>query len=77
MDERKCAATRADGRPCGARALPNEQWCSAHSPSLAAKRRQAHSAGGQAKGNAARAQRLVPSMLKPILALLVDGMKQV
>jgi uncharacterized small protein (DUF1192 family) len=73
----KCTATRADGRPCGARAVPGETLCWAHSPRLAQKRRQAQSAGGYAKGNAARAQKLVPTMLRPILALLVSGMKQV
>ena len=77
MNEGNCTATRADGRPCGARALPGETLCWAHSPRLAHKRRQAHRAGGHAKGNAARAQKLVPSMLRPGLDLLLNGMLEV
>jgi hypothetical protein len=44
--EQRCTATRSDGRPCGARALPGETLCWAHSPSLADKRRAAREAGG-------------------------------
>ena len=72
-----CQATRADGRPCSARALPGEQYCWAHSPSLAAKRQQARTAGGYAKNRAARAQRLVPSQLRPVLGLLIRGLDEV
>jgi hypothetical protein len=77
VKERSCCATRSDGTPCGAKPLPHEEYCWAHSPRLAQKRRAARKAGGYAKGNAARAQRLVPSMLRPILSLLVGGMQQV
>jgi hypothetical protein len=51
VDQRKCTSTRRDGSPCQARALPNEPWCWAHSPTLAGKRRQAHSTGGQGKSS--------------------------
>ena len=77
VDERKCTATRWDGSPCQARALPGETLCWAHSPTLAAKRRAAHSAGGQGKGSGQRAQRLVPSQLRPTLELLIRGVDEV
>ena len=75
--EPTCAATRADGSPCRARPLPSSQWCWAHSPQLREKRRAACRAGGQNKANAARAQRLVPSQLRPALDLLIRGMDEV
>jgi hypothetical protein len=57
--------------------LPGEVFCWAHSPSLAAKRRAARQASGYASGRAARAQRLVPAMLKPVLAQLMRGLEEV
>lgn len=77
MNQGKCSATRADGSPCSARALPNSDRCWAHDPGLASKRREAHRAGGHAKASASRAQKLMPGMLRPILSLLVGGMQQV
>jgi hypothetical protein len=44
---------------------------------MASKRRAARQAGGYATGRAARAQRLVPAMLKPVLAQLMRGMEEV
>jgi hypothetical protein len=77
MDERACRGTRTDGTPCRARALPGKAWCWGHDPELADKRQEAYVAGGHSKSHAARAQRLLPTDLKPILSLLVAGMKEV
>ena len=77
MKERKCTATRRDGSACQARALPNSERCWAHDPSLTAKRRAAHSAGGQGKGRGQRAQRLLPTQLRSPLDLLIQGMDEV
>ena len=71
-----CAAHRSDGTPCTARARPSG-FCWAHDPELREKRRAACRAGGQNKANAARAQRLVPSQLRPALDLLIRGMDEV
>ena len=77
MQDHKCTATRADGRPCSARALPGETMCWAHSGTTAAKRRAAHAAGGYHSRRGLRAQKLVPAMIKPIVPLLIGGMHQV
>jgi hypothetical protein len=77
MRERTCQAVRADGKPCGATALPNEVYCWAHSPTMASKRRAARQAGGYATARASRAQRLVPAVLKPVLGQLMRGLEEV
>jgi len=51
-------------------------YCPRHDP---ARRTEAHAAsvkGGQGKGRIARAGRLIPSTLKPVLSLLLDAMEQ-
>ena len=71
-----CKAVRADRSPCTTRARASG-YCWAHDPALREKRRAACRAGGQNKANAARAQRLVPSQLRPVLGLLIRGMDEV
>ncbi len=71
-----CKATRADGQPCTVQALA-DGYCFAHSPDTEQKRRAAQAEGGRNRSNAARAQRLLPRDLRPVLALLVKAMKQV
>jgi hypothetical protein len=46
-EQRACAATRKDGTPCRAPALPGDSLCWAHSPATAAKREQARRNGGR------------------------------
>ena len=41
-----CRATRRDGQPCRVRALTDD-YCFAHSPQLAEKRKAAHATGGR------------------------------
>ncbi len=74
MDE--SVELRADGRPCRARALPGKDRCFAHDASLREKREQAYVTGGQNRANASRAQRLLPSQLKPVMTLLITAMKE-
>jgi hypothetical protein len=73
----KCNATRADGRPCSARALPGQTLCWAHAPSLAAKRRRAHVRGGQNKATARRSGRLLPGALRRTFDRLEGAMDEV
>jgi len=47
---RKCKAIRKDGKRCRAYAISGSDYCMAHDPSLAAKRRQWRRAGGRVKG---------------------------
>jgi hypothetical protein len=74
--EPTCTAVRADGTPCTARARPSG-FCWAHDPHLHEKRRIACRTGGQNKARGRRAQRLLPSQMRPVLALLIDGMDEV
>jgi len=71
-----CRATRADGQRCTVRALA-DGYCFAHSPSTEDKRREARSQGGQNKGTPARADRLLPRDLRPLLGLLIRAMTEV
>lgn len=77
MQERTCRSPRADGTSCGARPLPGRDVCWAHAPELEQRRRQAKSEGGSNGATAARAQRLLPSQLRPVLHLLISGMDEV
>lgn len=52
----RCQATRKDGSPCAATALPGDALCWSHSPALADRRERARSAGAR-KGNQSRALR--------------------
>ena len=68
-----CQATRKDGQPCTVRAVAGSVWCFAHDPTRAAQRDEARRRGGRGKGRTARAEKLVPSTLRPVLALLLDA----
>lgn len=51
----RCAGTRADGAPCRARVLTDEEYCFFHSPTKTAERALARQDGGRA-----RAARVLP-----------------
>jgi hypothetical protein len=74
---KQCAATRADGQPCRAPALPGEALCFAHSPSQAASRAAARARGGQSHSNAARLARLVPPRLTNVFDVLETALSEV
>src|SRR5947207_2388581 len=71
MDERRCLATRRDGTPCRAAATHGD-YCWAHAPGLDEARQAARAKGGQGKATAARAERLVLAILRPVLDGLVE-----
>lgn len=75
--DRACQATRADGSPCRARALPDGAWCFAHEPALQERAMRARSTGGTNKANAVRIEKILPRDLRPILGLLLRGMTDV
>jgi hypothetical protein len=62
-----CGASRRDGSPCTARALPGRSRCFAHDPDLAGKRRAANAEGGRNKATARRLDKLTPASLRPLL----------
>jgi hypothetical protein len=72
-----CTATRRNGSPCAAQALPGKPHCFAHDPSLAAKRQAAYTAGGRGKSNVSRAHKRLPADLKDVLAQLLTALDEV
>ena len=75
----KCRATRRDGSPCQAppHTIDASGHCWAHSPTNAAARAEARRRGGKGASNAARAEKLVPASLRPLLATLLDAVGEV
>jgi hypothetical protein len=72
-----CTATRRNGRPCAAQALPGKSHCFAHDPSLADKRQAAYIAGGHGKSNASRAHKRLPADLRDVLTKLLTALDEV
>jgi hypothetical protein len=73
-----CAATRRDGAPCGARALPGERFCFVHHPDQAARQRESRERGGRNKATAVRVEAApLPSYLRPILGAVVKAIADV
>ena len=73
---RACKATRKNGQPCQAPA-GEDGYCFGHSPRLAEARRAGSSRGGRHKRTEARATRLMPEVLRPVLYKLLHGMAEV
>jgi len=64
---RICAGTRADRSPCTARVMGSGAYCFAHDPTRSAERRAARARGGQNRSTAARTEKLIPALLRPVL----------
>jgi hypothetical protein len=71
-----CRGTRRDGNPCRAAGLL-DGWCFAHHPDREAERRATRMKGGRGKSSAARAGKLVPTILRPVLDGLLDVFDEV
>ena len=67
-----CAGIRKDGAPCRAAALPGRPFCLAHDPERQEALRASREQGGRGKASAARAGKLVPATLRPVLDGLLD-----
>ena len=72
-----CAARRKDGQPCTAPARPGSAYCFAHDPAQAAARQASREKGGRGKATAARAEKLVPAVLRPVLDMLLAAVGEV
>ena len=72
-----CAARRKDGQPCTAPARAGGEYCFAHAPELAEVRRASREKGGRGKATAARAEKLVPAVLRPVLDTLLAAVGEV
>lgn len=71
-----CSATRNDGQPCGAPALPTG-LCFAHDPAQRERARAGQAEGGRQKSNANRARKHLPADLQALLDRLDRGMRAV
>ena len=69
---RVCGGVKKDGTPCQARALV-EGRCIGHAPGAQEARR----TGGHSTSKAARASRLLPVRLRPIVQLLEGALQEV
>lgn len=76
-DSRRCTATRKDGAPCRVPSAGADGYCWAHSPATTTARQAARAKGGQHKATAARAGKLVPAVLRPVLDTLLDALAAV
>ncbi len=76
-DARTCTATRRDGTACKALAFASSGLCWAHDPANQAKVASARSAGGRGRARTARAEKLMPAVLKPVLHALLDSLAKV
>ena len=72
-----CQATRRDGPPCTAPVQPGRAYCFAHDPEQAEARQAAREKGGRGKAAAARAEKLVPAVLRPVLDTLLAAVGEV
>ncbi len=73
---RRCAATRVDGSPCRGLATAST-FCWAHDPENRAKVASVRAAGGHGRARTARAGKLVPRSLRPVLATLFTALDEV
>lgn len=71
-ERQRCAATRVDGQPCRAWAGPSG-YCIGHFPGAVAARRK----GGFSSSKKARADKLLPVRLRPVLESLEQAIREV
>jgi len=74
--EKLCKASSADGKPCRAKAIRGD-YCFAHSPELADKRKEARKLGGENKSKRNRLVKMMPSRLGSVLEKLEKAMDEV
>src|SRR5262245_54311406 len=73
----RCAAARADGRPCGAPPLPGRRFCFAHDPARAAERTAARQRGGRNRGHLVRLRAMTPPRLVAVFDVLERALAEV
>ncbi len=74
-----CRGTRRDGTPCQAppNTIGSSGYCWAHDPANAIARRETQAKGGRNKSTASRAEKLVPTVLRPVLDTLLVAVDDV
>jgi len=74
-EPKRCVATRKDGARCAAPVMGGGDRCYAHDPAQAAARDQARRKGGTNSATAARAEKLLPTVLRPVLVALLQTLQ--
>ena len=72
-----CSASRRDGRPCGAPALPGSRFCFTHDPARAGERSEARAKGGRNRAHVVRLRGLVPPRLAGVFDRLEGALVEV
>lgn len=67
-----CNGRRKDGTPCVASATVDGRWCIGHAP----RAQEARAKGGHGRSKAARAGKLLPERLRPVLERLERALEQ-
>ncbi len=79
MMQDQCKATTKSGGPCGARALPESEWCFVHDPRRIIDIAEARRKGGAARSNRAKARRelegaaMTPGEIAGVVAVAIRG----
>jgi hypothetical protein len=75
MDGGHCHGVTASGKPCSAKALPDDHFCPWHSPQWAGRRKEWSAKGGRNRSTKARAAKAVgtPQTAKDLLDLLFEA----
>jgi len=76
-DKTRCSAITKRGERCQGTPRPSSNYCFAHDPSLAAKRKTARVKGGKNSSRVARLEKLMPSRLQPVFARLERALQEV
>lgn len=74
---KQCAGTRKDGTRCTARVMGAGDFCFAHHPDRADQRAAARRKGGQGRATRARAAKLLPSHMRPVLGAVFAALREV
>lgn len=72
-----CCATRKDGQPCEAQALPGSDYCFAHDPERKEQRDAARSQGGKNRAGIVRLRGLIPPRLISVYETLEQALSEV
>ncbi len=72
-----CTATRRNGEPCRAQALPERRLCWAHHPEMRQKADAARRRGGENKANVVRAGKHVPKDMRDLARRLLEAIDEV
>lgn len=69
-----CKHIRLDGSGCQSRIVMPSGYCHVHDPERRATLRDVSAKGGRGKSRSARAGKLVPAVLRPVLDQLLEAM---